>query len=176
MVGRWTATVVKRRSCTRAARLLIVGWAAAAADAPAAEPSGVPDPAAYCENLLRLTDIAATSGKFSFVAGQEQEGSFRATTMPLAGWRNCLLYGPRTYTCEFGRFATVAEARHALAVNARDVTTCLGQDWAIDASRSSSDYVLVQSERDGVSMTLSTDTVGDNQHVVRLVLFVRGHQ
>jgi len=85
-----------------------------------------------------------------------------------------LLYGPRTYACEFGHFATSAEAEKALARNAKDVTTCLGQEWAVDESRSSPDYVLVQSERDAASMTLSTDAVSDSRRVVRLILFVRG--
>src|SRR5215470_14908968 len=125
---------------TRTACCLAAAWAAAGAHgASAAEPSGVPDPAAYCENLLRVTDIAATGGKFTLIAGKEREGDFRETTVPLAGWRDCMVYGPRTYTCEFGRFATAAEAERALAINAKDVTSCLGPEWTVDASRSSPD-------------------------------------
>ena len=154
----------RERRLTRASCRLAAAWAAAVAhNALAAEAAAVPDPAAYCANLLRVTDIAGTSGKFTFIAGKEREGDFRETTMSLAGWRECLVYGPRTYTCEFGRFATAAEAEQALAITARDVTACLGQQWAVDTSRSSSDYVLVQSARDAASMTLSTDAVGDSR-------------
>jgi hypothetical protein len=135
--------------------------------------SAIPDPAAYCDDLLRVTDLAATSGKLTFIAGKAREGSFLDTTLPLAGWSDCSLYGPRTYICEFGAFATAVEAEKALDQSVKDVKACLGHDWAEDTSRSSPDYVQLHSERDAVSLTLSTDA-GQSVHVVRLIVFVRG--
>jgi len=127
---------------------------------------------AWCPDLARVTDVAATS-RLASIAGTPRDGNFRDTTMPLAGWRNCSLYGARTYTCDSQAFKTAAEAERALAALVDDVRTCLGADWSKDDSRSSAVYVVLRNEQDAVSMTLSTDQADDGQHVVRLTLFVR---
>ena len=130
--------------------------------------------AAYCPDLLRLTDLAATKNKFAYIAGPPREGNFRDTTMPLAGWHDCSVYGSRTYTCNSLAFATAEEAEKALAATVVEVTDCLGDDWSKDESRSSPVYVVVRNGRDPVSITLSTDTADSGRHLVRLSLFLRG--
>jgi hypothetical protein len=128
---------------------------------------------AWCPDLKRVTDLSAT-GTLGHVAGAAREGSFRATTLPLAGWRDCSLYGARTYTCDSASFTTAGDAERALAALVAEVTACLGQGWGRDDGRSSPVYVVVRSEHDPVSMTLSTDQADDGRHVVRLTLFARG--
>jgi hypothetical protein len=129
--------------------------------------------AAWCPDLERVTDVAAT-GKFAYIAGAPREGSFRDTTVPLTGWRDCSLYGGHTYTCDSQQFKTVADAEKALAQFVDGVTDCLGEEWSKDASRSSPGYVVVRNTRHPISMTLSTDKVDNDEHVVRLNVFLRG--
>jgi hypothetical protein len=129
--------------------------------------------AAWCPDLERVVDLAATD-KLAFIAGAAREGSFRDATIPLPGWRNCALYGTRTYTCDSQAFAASGQAETALAALVADVKACLGADWSTDDIRSSPVYVVVRNEHDAVSMTLSTDQADDGGHVVRLTLFVRG--
>jgi len=128
---------------------------------------------AWCPDLKRVTDVAAT-GALAHIAGPPREGSFRGTTMSLAGWRDCSLYGARTYTCDSGALKTAADAERALAALVAEVTDCLGEGWSRDVSRSSPMYVVMRSEHDPVSITLSTDQADDGDHVVRLTLFMRG--
>ena len=130
--------------------------------------------AAYCPDLLRLTDLAGTKNKLAYIAGPPREGNFSDTTMPLAGWHDCSLYGSRTYPCDSPAFATAEEAEKALAATVAEVTDCLGDDWSKDESRSSPVYVVVRNGRGPVSITLSTDTAASGRHLVRLSLFLRG--
>jgi hypothetical protein len=129
--------------------------------------------AAWCSDLARVADLAATN-KLAFIAGAPRGGSFRDATVPLPGWRNCALYGARTFTCDSQAFETSGQAEAALAALVADVKACLGADWSRDDSRSSPVYAVVRNEHDAVSMTLSTDRADDGEHVVRLTLFVRG--
>jgi hypothetical protein len=128
---------------------------------------------AWCPDLTRVTDVAATN-RLAAIAGPPRQGSFRDTTLPLAGWRDCSLYGARTYTCDSPAVATANDAENTLATLVAEVTDCLGAGWSRDESRSSPVYVVVRSERDGVSMTLNTDQADDGGHVVRLTIFLRG--
>jgi len=128
---------------------------------------------AWCPDLKRVTDVAATN-RLAAIAGLPREGSFRATTMPLAGWRDCSLYGARIYTCDSTGFTTAGDAERALAALVAEVTDCLGEGWSRDVGRSSPVYVVVRSGHDAVSMTLSTDQADDGRHIVRLTLFMRG--
>jgi hypothetical protein len=127
---------------------------------------------AWCPDLARVTDVAATN-RLAAIAGPAREGNFRDTTLPLAGWRDCSLYGARTYTCDSPAFKTNEDAEKALAALVAEVENCLGEGWSRDDSRSSPVYVVVRNERDAVSMTLSTDQA-DDAYVVRLTLFLRG--
>jgi hypothetical protein len=128
--------------------------------------------AAYCPDLKRVIDVAATN-KFAYIAGQPREGAFRETTLALAGWRDCSLYGARTYTCDTQPFKTAAEAEKALAALVAEFQDCLGEQWSKDESRSSPTYVVLHGPQDPVAMTLSTDTMERDEHIVRLTLFVR---
>jgi hypothetical protein len=129
--------------------------------------------AGWCADLERVADLAATN-KLAYIAGAPREGNFSDTTLPLAGWRTCSLYGARTYTCDSHALRTAGDAETALAALVAEVKKCLGADWGKDDSRSSPVYVVVRNERDALSMTLSTDQADNGEHVVRLTLFVRG--
>ena len=128
----------------------------------------------YCEDLLRIIDVAATKKKFSVISGRVREGEFLDTTLPLAGWKDCALYGARTYTCDSHPFGTATAAEKALTDLVKDITTCLGEGWALDKSRSSPEYVILQHAQGVLSMTLSTDAISPNEHTIRLILLVRG--
>ncbi len=129
---------------------------------------------AWCPDLERLIDLTVTKEKFAYVAGAPRRGDFRDTTMPLAGWRDCALYGTRTYLCESQGFKTAAAAEAALAALVAAVVDCLGATWSKDESRSSSAYAVLHSARDPAAMTLGTDTTDAGEHIVRLTVFVRG--
>lgn len=128
---------------------------------------------AWCPDLKRVIDLTVTKEKFAYIAGAPREGDFRETTMPLAGWRDCSLYGARNYICESQGFKTAAEAEKALAGLVAEVADCLGDAWSKDESRSSSVYAVLHSAQDPAAITLGTDRAGDGRHVVRLTLFVR---
>ena len=127
---------------------------------------------AWCPDLARLIDLTVTKEKFAYIAGPPREGDFRDTTLPLAGWRDCSLYGTRTYLCESQDFQSADEAEKALAALAAEVVDCLGDAWSKDESRSSSVYAVLHSAQDPAAMTLGTDAT-QRGHVVRLTLFVR---
>ena len=129
---------------------------------------------AWCPDLKRLIDLTVTKEKFAYVAGAPREGDFRDTTMPLADWRDCALYGTRTYLCESQVFKTAGDAETALATFVKDVEECLGESWSKDESRSSSDYAVLHSAQDPAAMTLGTDTTDNGEHIVRLTVFFRG--
>src|SRR5258705_226684 len=83
-------------------------------DLPSLPGSGFPaDGAAYCPDLKRLAALAATKDRFAGIAGRPRDGNFVETTLPLAGWRDCALYGPRSYTCDSDKVATAARGRAA---------------------------------------------------------------
>ena len=130
--------------------------------------------AAYCPDLKRVVALAATQEKFASIAGQPREGNFRDTTVPLTDWRDCSLYGLRSYTCDSRAFATADAAEKALAGIVDEMRNCLGDGWIEDKSRSSSVYVVLQNAQIAASMTLSTDVTDRKEHVVRLILFLRG--
>ena len=84
------------------------------------------------------------------------------------------MYGTRTYSCDSEGFGTETAAEKALAGFVKDVTTCLGEGWAADKSRSSWDYIVVQKAQNPVALTLSRDATDSNAYTVRLIVFVRG--
>jgi len=127
---------------------------------------------AWCPDLKRLVDLTVTRDKFAYIAGTPREGDFRDTTLPLPEWRDCSLYGTRTYLCESQDFRTAGEAESALAALAAEVADCLGDTWSKDESRSSSVYAVLHSAQEPAAMTLGTDATKGG-HVVRLTLFVR---
>jgi hypothetical protein len=153
----------------RAARLMFIGTLALSILDGAAFAD-----AAWCPDLKRVIDFTVTKEKFAYVAGAAREGDFRDTTMPLAGWRDCSLYGTRTYICESQGFKTAAQAETALATLVAEVNDCLGETWSKDDDRSSPVYAVLHSAQDPAAMTLGTDTTEKGDHIVRLTVFFRG--
>ena len=125
----------------------------------------------YCADLKRVTTLAMTKDRFASVAGKPREGSFSDTSLPLAGWKDCSLYGPGTYTCDSRALDTAEQAEQAQSEILREIKACLGQAWTEAAERSSAGYVVLHNATQPISITLSTDRT--DKHVVRLILFVR---
>jgi len=134
--------------------------------------SGAAAIVAYCPDLQRLVTLALTKERFSAIAGKPREGNFLDTTLPLTGWKDCSVYGSRTYTCDFQTFRSADEAARAQAVILGEIKTCLGEGWTEDDDRSSPTYAVVRSSRVPVSMTVATNAEAEG-HVVRLTLFLR---
>jgi hypothetical protein len=130
------------------------------------------DAAAYCPDLKRLAALAATKARFAGIAGRPREGNFIETTLPLAGWRNCAIYGLRSYTCDSDKVATAAAAENRQATILKEVKECLGKEWSEVEDRSSSNYVVLHDAKSPTSITLSTD-LGEGGHLVHLVIFAR---
>jgi hypothetical protein len=128
---------------------------------------------AYCPDLMHIVTLALTKEKFVAIAGNPRGGNFLETTHPLTGWKECSVYGTRTYTCDFRSFGSADEAAKAQAAIVDDIKTCLGGGWVKDDDRSSSTYAVVRSSRLPVSMTIATNADGPNDYVVRLTLFLR---
>src|SRR5262249_14028349 len=54
----------------------------------------------YCPELQRLASLATTKERFASIAGEPRQGNFRDTSLTLAGWTDCSLYGAGTYSCD----------------------------------------------------------------------------
>jgi hypothetical protein len=130
------------------------------------------DGAAYCPDLKRLAALAATKDRFTGIAGRPREGNFVETTLPLAGWSNCAIYGRRSYTCDSDKVATAAAAEKRQAAILKEIKECLGKDWSEVEDRSSSNYVVLHDAGSATSITLSTD-LGEGGHLVHLIIFAR---
>jgi hypothetical protein len=84
--------------CQAKARLLALAMVslpalASAQDARSQAPS-------YCFDLTRVVDLAMTKERFASIAGRPRQGSFLNTSLVLADWKDCSLYGAATYTCD----------------------------------------------------------------------------
>jgi hypothetical protein len=134
-----------------------------------------PEAPAYCSELKQITALAMTKEKFAAITGKPRDGNFRDTTLELTGWRDCSLYGPATYTCDSQALATAEGAETAQARTMHDIKACLGEAWSEAGDRSSPRYVVLHHAGRPLSITLSTDQTDKNEHVVRLILFVRRH-
>jgi hypothetical protein len=132
-----------------------------------------PEAPAYCSELKQITALAVTKEKFASITGKPRNGNFRDTTLELTGWRDCSLYGPATYTCDSQPLATAENAETAQASTVHDIQACLGEAWSEAGDRSSPRYVVLHHAGRPLSITLSTDQTDKNEHVVRLILFVR---
>jgi hypothetical protein len=128
---------------------------------------------AYCSELKRVAALAGTKEKFASITGKPRNGNFRDTTLELTGWRDCSLYGPATYTCDSQPLAAAENAETAQASTMHDIQACLGEAWSEARDRSSPRYVVLHHAGRPLSITLSTDQTDRNEHVVRLILFVR---
>jgi hypothetical protein len=127
-------------------------------------------PAPYCSDLKRVAALALTTEKF---ASKAREGNFLDTTLPLTGWGDCSLYGAGTYTCDSPGLTSARAAEQAQAETLREIAACFGDSWTQVHDRSSANYVVLQSRAAPLSITLSTDQTDKDEHVVRLILFVR---
>ena len=153
-----------RRSMIAAALLV-----ASMAPAPGQSSAGVP----YCSELKQVTALALGRDRFASIAGRARAGNFRDTSLSLAGWKDCSLYGAGAYTCDSQGFGTADAAQMAQAAIVRDVLACLGTEWAEIKDRASPGYVVLHPLRGAISITLSLDENDDKQHVVRFTLFIR---
>ena len=127
----------------------------------------------YCFDLSRVVDLAMTNERFASIAGRPRQGSFLHTSLVLADWKDCSLYGAATYTCDSPEMDTAEEAEKARAAILDQVKACLGAGWAEAAERSSPSYVVLHDAARPVLITLSTDQTDGKKHVVRLIVFVR---
>jgi hypothetical protein len=158
---------------TKAVVILIVVMTASAL-AFAQEPSV--HTIAYCPELKRLAALAATKERFAAIAAQPRQGNFVDTSLTLTGWRDCVLYGSRTYACDSREWNTVAEAETAQATFMQDIKDCLGDGWRRVEDRSSLGYGVLHDLQHPISITLSFDRTDGMKHVVRFILFIRGSE
>jgi hypothetical protein len=127
----------------------------------------------YCFDLSRVVDLAMTKERFASIAGRPRQGSYVSTSLVLAGWKDCSLYGAATYTCDSPQMDTAEDAEKARATILDQVKSCLGAGWVEAAERSSPSYVVLHDAARPVAITLSTDQTDNKKHVVRLIVFVR---
>jgi hypothetical protein len=129
--------------------------------------------APYCDDLKRVAALAMTKDRFAVIAGKPRDGSFLDTTLTLAGWNDCSLYGAGTYACDSPELGSAEEAEKAQAEILQQAKACLGEGWSEAADRSSARYVVLHHAARPVSITLSLDETSEKKHAVRLMLFVR---
>jgi len=153
------------------ARLLALAMASLPALASAQDARSQAPP--YCFDLTRVVDLAMTKERFASIAGRPRQGSFQETSLVLANWKDCSLYGAATYTCDSSEMDTAEEAEKARAAILDQVKSCLGAGWAEADERSSPSYVVLHDAARPVSITLSTDQTDGKKYVVRLIVFVR---
>jgi hypothetical protein len=139
----------------------------------AVEGAGATEVAPYCHDLRRVAALAGSKERFAAIAGKPREGNFRETSLVLANWSACALYGAATYTCDSHELNSAQEAEQAQARLLHEIKTCLGETWSEAMDRSSSSYVVLHDVARPISITLSTDETNDGRHVVRLIVFVR---
>lgn len=150
--------------------------AAAQSDAPGPAGTARPGPgdaAPYCDDLRRVLAFALTKQRFSAIAGKPRDGDFRDTQVRLAGWRDCSVYGTRTYTCDYRKLDSAAEAAKTQIAVINEIRTCLGERWAQDHDRSSGDYAVLRSSDVPVSLTISTSADSRDGYALRLTIFLR---
>lgn len=129
----------------------------------------------YCQDLKKIAALAMTKERFASIVGKPRDGNFLDTSLPLRGWQDCSLYGPRTYACDSQALGTAELAEQAQATILHDIKACLGKMWTEAEDRSSTNYVVLHHAESPISITLSTDETDKKQHVVRLIVFVRGN-
>src|SRR5205814_10495401 len=129
----------------------------------------------YCADLQQVVRLAAAADRFASITGKMREGSFHDTSRPLAGWKDCTIYGDKTYACNSEDIATAPAADEQLNSVVRQVKACFGEGWWIEdpARTSPPRYVVFHHPIGLTTMTISTDQDGTNVHVVRLIMFLR---
>jgi len=128
---------------------------------------------AYCSDLKHIAGLAGSKDLLASIAGNSRQGNFVETTLPLAGWHDCSLYGATTYTCDSPAVDTADEAESVQANILDKLKSCLGETWSEATGQSSARYVILRNLTQPISVTLSVDQTDNRKHVVRLILFVR---
>jgi hypothetical protein len=132
-----------------------------------------PQATSYCQDLKQIAALATMKERFASIVGKPRDGNFRDTSLPLGGWKDCSLDGPRTYTCDSQALGTAELAEKAQATILHDIKACLGKMWTEAEDRSSTNYVVLHHAESPISITLSTDETDQKEHVVRLIVFLR---
>jgi hypothetical protein len=127
----------------------------------------------YCAELTQVAALALARDRFASVIGAPREGNFRDSKIALSGWGDCSFYGTRTYTCDSQGFKTADEGIAAHGKVLEDVKSCLRGAWTEDESRASPGYVVLHDESQRASITINTDLTEKDEHIVRLILFLR---
>jgi hypothetical protein len=136
---------------------------------PAFAQNGVP---AYCDDLKQIHNHAMSRQRLAPIMGAPKEGNFRETTLPLAGWNDCSMYGQATYTCDSVELMSEAAALAEQARIAAGILACFADTWVPVPDQSSPGYLVLHPKLGPTSVTLSLDET-EKGHVVRLTLFVR---
>src|SRR5262249_60671501 len=84
----------------------------------------------YCPDLKRVIILALTKERFATIVGTPREGSFFETMLPLSGWKDCSLYGSRTYTCDSHDLGSADEAAERQAAIVAGIKASPGDGWA----------------------------------------------
>lgn len=129
--------------------------------------------APYCDDLKQVAGHALHAGRFSSIAGASRDGSFSDTTLPLAGWSGCAVYGATTYTCDSLMLPDAEAAEKAQARIIDEILSCFAGTWHHVLDRSSPSYAVLHPAKGAASITLSVDEADSKQFVVRLTLFLR---
>ena len=158
----WSASAARRRSLSVVVAMTLTH--AASGD----------DASAYCPVLARVAALASTPDAFAGIAGRAREGNYLDTTLPLPGWGDCAFYGLRAYTCDSLPFATAEEGGRAFVRILDETAACLSDGWQVDRDRASPGYAVLRNRRQTASITINTDRTARDEHVVRLILFLRG--
>jgi hypothetical protein len=124
--------------------------------------------------LKQVVALATTNDRFAVITGKPRDGNFTGTSLPLTGWKDCSLYGARTYTCDSHAVGTAQEVERGQAKTVNEIKACLGESWAEVEDWSSSSYVVLHDGMGLTSITISTDAKDRKEYVIRLVLFLRG--
>jgi hypothetical protein len=128
---------------------------------------------AYCPALRDVAALVRAKDRFASIIGRPREGNYFETTVSLPGWAECSFYGMRTYVCDSQPLLGADAAAIAFTKAVNEVKDCLLAGWAEDASRASPGYVVLRDNRQAASITINTDRTDKNEHVVRLILFLR---
>jgi hypothetical protein len=128
----------------------------------------------YCPVLTQVAALVDAKERFASIIGEPREGNYLETKLPLPGWADCAFDGRRTYTCDSQSLQTAEEAERAFARTLDEVKNCLRNSWSEEPSRASPGYAVLHHARPAASITINTDRTEKNEHVVRLILFLRG--
>jgi hypothetical protein len=127
----------------------------------------------YCAELKQVAVLVLAKDKFASIIGKPREGNFLESKIALPGWGDCSFYGTRTYTCDSRGFKTADEVDRAHARVLGEVKSCLRDGWTEVQGLGSPGYVVLHDERQLASITINTDRTEKDEHIVRLILFLR---